>query len=79
MTRLLRWSFALAFLGVDLGYYLFHRASHRIRFLWAIHVAHHSYEKLNLSVALRQPPLEHLLDRFWFVWLAQLVFSPKLI
>lgn len=73
------WSFGLAFLGVDLGYYWFHRASHRSRFLWAIHVSHHSSEKLNLSVALRQPPLEHLLDWFWFVWLALLGFSPKLI
>jgi sterol desaturase/sphingolipid hydroxylase (fatty acid hydroxylase superfamily) len=73
------WSLALLFLGVDLGYYWFHRASHRVRFLWAIHVTHHSSELMNFSTALRQPPLEHLFDWLWFVPLAWLGFSPKLI
>ena len=46
--------FLVAFLGVDLGYYAYHRASHRINFLWATHVVHHQSEHYNLSVALRQ-------------------------
>jgi sterol desaturase/sphingolipid hydroxylase (fatty acid hydroxylase superfamily) len=63
------------FLGVDLGYYWFHRASHRVRFLWAIHESHHSSERMNLSVALRQPPLEPLVDWPFFLALAWLGFS----
>src|SRR5262245_21291208 len=36
---------------VDLAFYAFHRASHRSRFLWAIHAVHHQSEEYNLSVA----------------------------
>jgi sterol desaturase/sphingolipid hydroxylase (fatty acid hydroxylase superfamily) len=44
----------LALFGVDLCYYAFHRASHRVNAFWAGHVAHHQSEEYNLSVALRQ-------------------------
>lgn len=73
------WAGIGLFLGVDLGYYLFHRASHRSRFLWAIHESHHSSELMNLSVALRQPPLEPLVDWPFFIGLAWLGFSSKAI
>jgi sterol desaturase/sphingolipid hydroxylase (fatty acid hydroxylase superfamily) len=73
------WSVALLFVGVDLGYYWYHRASHRVRCLWAIHVTHHSSELMNFTTALRQPPLEHLIDWLWFVPLAWLGFSPHAI
>src|SRR5260370_8832700 len=39
------------FFAVDLGYYVFHRCSHRINFLWAMHVVHHQSEEYNYSVA----------------------------
>ncbi|WP_404867882.1 sterol desaturase family protein [Kitasatospora griseola] len=42
-------------IAVDFAYYWFHRAHHEIRVLWAVHVVHHSSERYNLSVALRQP------------------------
>jgi len=73
------WGLALCFLGVDLGFYWFHRMSHRVRALWAIHVTHHSSELMNFSVALRQPVLEHVIDWLWFVPLALAGFSAKLI
>ena len=73
------WAAVMAWFGVDLGYYWFHRASHRSRFLWAIHVSHHSSELMNFSTALRQPPLEHLLDWLWFVWLAWLGIPAQMI
>ena len=44
----------VAFLGYDLCYYAFHRASHRVNFLWAAHIVHHQSEEYNLSVSLRQ-------------------------
>lgn len=46
---------AAAFVLNDLRYYWWHRASHRIRWLWADHVQHHSSQHYNLSTALRQP------------------------
>ena len=39
---------------VDLLWYSYHRASHRVRIMWAAHQAHHSSQQFNLSVALRQ-------------------------
>ncbi len=45
----------LAVLGWDFIYYWNHRLMHESRFMWAIHVVHHSSERYNLSTALRQP------------------------
>ena len=52
------WSFAAiaaCFVLDDFIYYWWHRASHRVRWLWADHVNHHSSQHYNLSTALRQP------------------------
>ena len=46
---------AACFVLDDFVYYWWHRASHRIRWLWASHVGHHSSQHYNLSTALRQP------------------------
>ncbi len=43
-----------AFFAIDLVFYWYHRASHRVRFLWAIHMNHHSSVEMNFSVAFRQ-------------------------
>lgn len=40
-------------LASEFFYYWFHRASHRIRWLWATHAVHHSSQCLNLSAAVR--------------------------
>jgi sterol desaturase/sphingolipid hydroxylase (fatty acid hydroxylase superfamily) len=42
----------------DLGYYLFHRASHVLPPLWAIHKLHHSAEVLSPLTTARVHPLE---------------------
>ena len=34
----------LAFVLIDLVFYIYHRLSHIVRFLWAIHMSHHSSE-----------------------------------
>ncbi|KGN37730.1 sterol desaturase family protein [Knoellia subterranea] len=49
---------ALAILGWDALYYWNHRLSHESRWMWAVHVVHHSSERYNLSTALRQPVAE---------------------
>ena len=43
-----------AVLAWDFIYYWNHRLMHTSRWMWAIHVAHHSSEHYNLSTALRQ-------------------------
>lgn len=35
----------VTFLGVDLGYYWFHRMAHEINLFWATHSVHHSSEE----------------------------------
>lgn len=49
------WAWVLAFFVDDFFYYVFHRGAHRIRWVWAAHVNHHSSQYYNLSTALRQP------------------------
>lgn len=43
----------LAFLLLDLSFYWWHRANHRIPFLWRFHNVHHLDPDLDLSTALR--------------------------
>lgn len=43
-----------AFIITDFIYYWWHRISHRVNFMWAVHVVHHQSEDYNLAVALRQ-------------------------
>ena len=45
----------LCFVLNDFQYYWAHRLGHRVRWLWANHVVHHSSQHFNLSTALRQP------------------------
>ena len=49
-----------AILGWDFIYYWNHRFMHESRYMWAIHVVHHSSERYNLSTALRQPVADSL-------------------
>ena len=60
----------VAFLLVDLAYYVLHRYSHTIHVLWAGHVVHHSSEEYNLTVALRQSALHGLFSWVFFMPLA---------
>ena len=71
------WSILALFVAQDFFYYWFHRASHRIRWMWASHVTHHSSERLNLSTAFRQS-LTYPISGMWLFWvpLALLGFEP---
>ncbi len=51
-------TYLAAIAGWDFIYYWNHRLSHESRWLWAVHVVHHSSERYNLSTALRQPVAE---------------------
>ncbi|MGR3363079.1 MAG: sterol desaturase family protein [Maritimibacter harenae] len=48
------WVVALCFVLDDLRYYWVHRFGHRVRWVWASHVNHHSSQHYNLTTALRQ-------------------------
>jgi sterol desaturase/sphingolipid hydroxylase (fatty acid hydroxylase superfamily) len=71
------WTIVALVLAQDFFYYWFHRASHRIRWMWASHVTHHSSERLNLSTAFRQS-FTYPISGMWAFWLplAWLGFEP---
>jgi sterol desaturase/sphingolipid hydroxylase (fatty acid hydroxylase superfamily) len=48
------WTFAALYVAVDFSFYVFHRASHRIRWFWCAHVVHHASEHMNFTTAMRQ-------------------------
>jgi alkylglycerol monooxygenase len=64
--------------GVDLAYYAYHRASHRMNFLWATHIVHHQSEEYNLSTALRQSWFTAVTSWLFYVPLAILGFPPEM-
>ena len=73
------WStWVLVVLADDLAYYVFHRAHHEIRALWASHVIHHSSQYFNLSTALRQSWFPMTSLPFW-IPLALLGIPPWMI
>ncbi len=59
------WPWLILLFADDFLYYWFHRVSHESRFFWNFHVVHHSSNKYNLSVAVRQS---------WFSGIAHWVF-----
>ena len=71
-------NFVLLMIAQDFCYYWFHRGSHRIRWMWAAHVAHHSSESMNFSTAFRQS-LMYPLAGMWVFWLPLVVvgFDPN--
>jgi len=60
------WVFILAFVLADFAYYWIHRLGHRVRWMWAAHVIHHSSQHYNLSTALRQTWTNFLTPNFLF-------------
>jgi sterol desaturase/sphingolipid hydroxylase (fatty acid hydroxylase superfamily) len=61
------WGWVLLLVADDFCYYWFHRLHHTVRLLWCTHSIHHSSQRFNLAVALRQPWTESL-TAYWF-WL----------
>jgi len=44
----------VGFVAIDFVFYWYHRCSHRVRILWAVHMNHHSSQEMNFVVAFRQ-------------------------
>lgn len=68
------------FLASELAYYVFHRASHRVRWFWASHAVHHSAPQLTLAAALRLGWLGKLSgSTVFFAPLVWLGFAPQAV
>lgn len=68
-----------AIVAWDFVYYWNHRLAHESRYLWAVHVVHHSSEHYNLSTALRQPVSEAVTASLPYGVLALFGFRPDVI
>lgn len=68
-----------AFLTVDFGYYLFHRAGHETLIGWAFHQMHHSSEYYNFSTALRQGAIQGAFSCFFYLPFAFFVPPPAFL
>src|SRR5580658_331019 len=63
-------------LAEDFLYYWLHRWDHEIRLFWAVHVTHHSSEKMNFTVGFRSSVFQPLYRFLYFIPLAFLGFRP---
>jgi sterol desaturase/sphingolipid hydroxylase (fatty acid hydroxylase superfamily) len=62
------WGLALLFLAEEFAYYWMHRAGHRIRWMWASHMVHHSPAHIHLASAVRLG-LTEILSATWLFYL----------
>ena len=69
----------LTFIMIDFVFYIYHRMSHRVRFLWAIHLSHHSSEEMNFAVSFRQAWFGPISKIPFFMVLPLLGFDPTII
>ena len=67
------------FILIDLVFYIYHRMSHRVRFLWAIHMSHHSSEEMNFAVSFRQAWLGPVSKIPFFIFLPLIGLDPTMI
>lgn len=73
-------TFVICFILDDLRFYCHHRVAHRCRWVWAMHVVHHSSEEYNLAVALRQGWTKHFTGTMLFkIPLVLIGFDPVLV
>ncbi len=69
----------LTFIMIDFVFYIYHRMSHRVRFLWAIHLSHHSSEEMNFAVSFRQAWFGPISKIPFFIVLPLIGFDPTII
>ena len=69
----------MTFILIDFVFYIYHRLSHRVRLLWAIHMSHHSSEEMNFAVSMRQAWLGPISKIPFFIVLPLLGLDPTII
>lgn len=70
------WVWLLCFVVNDLMFYVSHRAQHRCRVLWAIHVVHHSPKHYDLTTGIRGSALGFASAFPFYVWIPLLGIHP---
>ena len=74
------WGFWIAtFIAIDFIFYIYHRISHRVNFLWAIHMSHHSSEEMNFAVSFRQAWFGPISKIPFFMAMPLVGFDPTII
>ena len=71
--------FLFTFLLAEGAYYWYHRLSHEVPLLWAIHHTHHSAMTLNLSIAFRLHTLGRIVSPVVYVPMVLIGFKPEYI
>lgn len=71
--------FAVGFILNDFLFYWYHRMSHEVRMFWAIHISHHSSEKLNITTSMRGNFINNIFHSLFWAPLAFIGFSPFVI
>ncbi len=66
----------VTFVMIDFVYYWYHRFSHRVRFMWAVHMNHHSSEEMNFTVSLRQAWFGSITKVPFFIVMPLIGFDP---
>ena len=66
----------VTFIAIDFVYYWYHRFSHRVRFMWAVHMNHHSSEEMNFTVSLRQAWFGPITKVPFFIVMPLIGFDP---
>jgi sterol desaturase/sphingolipid hydroxylase (fatty acid hydroxylase superfamily) len=68
------WVWALCYIAWDFIFYVKHYLEHNVRFMWAIHVNHHSSPYMNLSTSLRSGVLKSSYRYFFWAILIGIGF-----
>ena len=71
--------FLATFVLAEGAYYWYHRLSHEVPLLWAIHHTHHSARTLNLSIAFRLNTLGRFVSPVVYVPMVVIGFKPEYI
>jgi sterol desaturase/sphingolipid hydroxylase (fatty acid hydroxylase superfamily) len=79
--RIVSWETGISYwvllvLSEDFLYYWLHRFDHEIRFFWAVHVTHHSSQRMNFTVGFRSSVFQPLYRFIYFMPMAWLGFRP---
>lgn len=73
------WHWISAMILLDFIIYWFHRAGHRINFLWGAHAVHHQCREFNLTVAFRNGIFPHIFRTTPMLTLPLLGFPAEMI
>ncbi|HEY9702069.1 MAG TPA: sterol desaturase family protein [Allocoleopsis sp.] len=69
-----------ALLISDMGYYIAHRMSHEIPFLWRFHAIHHSVKEMDWLATVRIHPFDQIFTKlFQMIPLYFLGFNPEIL